>query len=303
MQQKQPLIGFTSDSKEKKIMTNPQYQTYALGDFYGHYIFAVFYKLVHKNSHWCDSNGIPDTVLYTLICKTKLGYSGCDQRKFCGYLRRIVGLLFGSNGASISIEIVQTTRISTLSRKTNNSNYAIQLSNPNIKSNNKNISDNNDHSDHINLTPQIYVRCSHNSHDKKESKYDDNAPPTERHDSVRGTSTNESLRLDEKDSKNKYFKNKHLKKVDFVVEILKATIQTLQKKTFEKENNNELKRITDERDETQCGHLKNKEETYAQYKNGVSLREKSLISPGVVLYNNNNSNSNADTIELDVAMD
>ena len=432
--------NFSEDAKEK--VTNPQYQTRS--DFYGHFIFAFIYEVgvmffMYKNTHWCYNDDIPDSSLYKIIWMTKLGYSGCDQRNFCCYLRPCIFFrrLFASDGASISIETVQKTGISTLSSKSNNSNSPVRLSNPNSgsnpssksgsgnnKNNNKNNkkkrrisndgnetdedvpditvllnevmdiveavktptlrdneqgffksrnhrrkkfsrnvnvdgkhvspmdpdgegsleddhvggdsnigddvvavnnpslpyrqsealmgdgkgngndkngnSNNNDDDDDDNqrdLTPQISVHVSHSDHDEKESDYDDSAPPTptQRHDSVRETSTKENLRLDEKD-----LKNQDLNNIDFAGKILgkrkkgkaKKTSQTLQKQTREKANNNELKRITDERDETQYGQLKNKEETYAPYMNGVSVREKSLVSAGVALDNNNNSNNN-----------
>ena len=139
---------FSADPKEKVV--NPEYQTF--GDFYGHFIFALFYdvELVQNNNHCncCHNNDIPDA--------------------FCCYLR-----LFASDGTSISIETVQTTPISTLSSKNNNSNSPVRLSYPNIKSDNLNKNNNNNHDDsnQRDLTPQMYIPFSRSNHDEKKSDY------------------------------------------------------------------------------------------------------------------------------------
>ena len=43
------------------------------------------YSNVSKESE-CYNDDISDTSLYKMVCMTKLGYSGCDQRNFCCYL-------------------------------------------------------------------------------------------------------------------------------------------------------------------------------------------------------------------------
>ena len=84
----------------------------------------------------------------------------------------------------------------------------------------------------------------------------------------------------------------------------KISSQALQKQTREKANNNGKTESIDDRDETKYRQLKNKEQAYAQYMNGVSFREKKIIcSPGVALDDNNNinnSNSNTNRYALDV---
>ena len=129
-----------------------------------------------------------------MIYMTQLGYSGCDQRYFCCYLRPfiIIQRLFAGDPPSAAIETVQQTGISAISSTSNYSNSPVRLSDPNSgsnlssKSGSGNKNNNNDDVDNNqkDLTLQISACDSHIDLDGKESLYDDRAPPTQRHDSV-----------------------------------------------------------------------------------------------------------------------